>query len=467
MLCWSHNLSSPAVSALALLVFTAGCSSLVHSPSLTARPGKEGPTLVHVEPDRNTVQAAAQLVPELPQEGPEPGLPDPLPMDEAVRIAVERNPELLAARAEVEAALQRIPQVSSLPDPQLTINAFLEEIQTAAGQQELVLSLTQRFPWFEKLVEQGNAEAARAAALAARYVDTRLQVEQQTKTLYLDLFFYDRSVEALRSLERLIASQLIPDVREKVRQNQVGLETLYEAEVALEDLRNRIVLLQESREGAEARLLAVLNLPANRSITTVKQLPDYEVPELQEALAQAVESHPLVRAARYVVDLWQHRIRVADLGYVPDLTLGTQWSAISSSGISPVANGRDAVAVTIGVNLPIYTERIEAARIETRAEAVRAARLVTSAEQTVTANLTAAYARLRAARDQRERIEDDILPRLRESIDLARVAYRVNRIDFEQYIQLWRQLIDQEVRYYRELANEHRAVADVYRWLGR
>ena len=441
-----------------------GCSSLVHAPELGDVVRVEDVETVHPQPVRLAALEQVEAEGELPEGAS--AVPRPLNQRSAVQIALERNAELKAARREVEAALQRIPQVSSLPDPSLTIAAFVAEIQTAAGQQELVTALSQRFPWFEKLVEEGNAEAARAASLAARYVDTQLRIEQQARVAYLEVFFYDRSLEVLRSLERLIAQQLIPDVREKVRQNEVGLETLYEAEVELEDLRNRIVDFEEARRGAVARLLAVLNLPEDTEVVTAETLEAYELEELAELLPDARQNHPQVSAARYLVDLWQHKARVADLGYVPDVTLGTQWSAISSSGISPVANGRDAVAVTVGVNLPIQTERIEAARLEARAEAARAAHLVIDVQQRVVANLSDAYARLRAARAQRERIEQEILPRLRESIDLARVAYRVNRIEFEQYVQLWRELIDQEVRRYREMTDEHEAAADIRRWSG-
>ncbi|HEX9827250.1 MAG TPA: hypothetical protein VGA80_11675, partial [Flavobacteriaceae bacterium] len=48
-------------------------------------------------------------------------------------IASQNNPEIQSAYKEFEAALQKAPQVSSLPDPSLTMSAFGRMIETRVG----------------------------------------------------------------------------------------------------------------------------------------------------------------------------------------------------------------------------------------------------------------------------------------------------------------------------------------------
>ena len=63
-------------------------------------------------------------------------------------IAAENNPELKAKYKEFEAAMQKIPQVSSLPDPNLSMGYFISPVETRLGPQNVRLSLSQMFPWF-------------------------------------------------------------------------------------------------------------------------------------------------------------------------------------------------------------------------------------------------------------------------------------------------------------------------------
>jgi cobalt-zinc-cadmium efflux system outer membrane protein len=77
-------------------------------------------------------------------------LSGPTALDILIGYALANNPEIQAARYSAQSLGARVPQANSLPDPTLMATAFLEEIQTAAGPQEVAMSLSQKFPWFGK-----------------------------------------------------------------------------------------------------------------------------------------------------------------------------------------------------------------------------------------------------------------------------------------------------------------------------
>ncbi len=398
-----------------------------------------------------------------------PAAPDlrRLTIQRAVDIALRQNPQIRALRNELEANLERIVEAESLPDPTFNASIFLEQIQTAAGQQELVAALSQRIPWLEKLAEAGDAQAATASAVAARLQDAILDVANQTRIAYLELYYVDQSLRRLRELEQLVDTQLIPDIREKIRVGQAGLESLYEAETQLELLRNQIRALHGQRDAVVARLLSIMGITETVTVElAVAALPPYDPPHRAE-LFDTLEEHPLLVARASETDAQRHRVRLADLELVPDFTIGVQWSAISSSGISPVANGNDAVAAVVGLNLPIYLDRINARRRAARADLARLENLEELTLLQLQEQLDAAFSELNARHAQRVREEESILPRLRQAIEVGREAYRVGRITTEQYIQLWRELITEEVRLYRLLTEEYQALSRVERWSGR
>jgi len=76
--------------------------------------------------------------------------------DDFVRKALESNPGIQAAVAMANAKLERVAQVTSLPDPMLKAVARLEPIQTAAGDTYFTLAIAQKLPLLERLTRSGN-----------------------------------------------------------------------------------------------------------------------------------------------------------------------------------------------------------------------------------------------------------------------------------------------------------------------
>jgi outer membrane protein, heavy metal efflux system len=85
-------------------------------------------------------------------------------LDDYFKIAAENNPGLQAVYKEYEAALQKVPQVSTLPDPVFSFGYFISPVETRVGPQQAKFSLTQMFPWFGTLKAQGDAAALMAEA---------------------------------------------------------------------------------------------------------------------------------------------------------------------------------------------------------------------------------------------------------------------------------------------------------------
>ncbi len=99
--------------------------------------------------------------------------PQPLPeLDENATIhnyltyALAHNPGLKSAFDRWRAALEKVPQAKSLPDPSLSYGYFIENIETRVGPQRHRLELMQKFPFFGKLGLRG--EMALAAAKTSR-----------------------------------------------------------------------------------------------------------------------------------------------------------------------------------------------------------------------------------------------------------------------------------------------------------
>jgi len=85
-------------------------------------------------------------------------------LEDYFKIAAENNPGLLSQYKDFEAALQKVPQVSTLPDPSFSFGYFVSPVETRVGPQQARFSLTQMIPWFGTLKAQGDAATLMAEA---------------------------------------------------------------------------------------------------------------------------------------------------------------------------------------------------------------------------------------------------------------------------------------------------------------
>jgi len=126
------------------------------------------------------------------------------------------NPQLKAFQRRYDAAMQRIPQVSALPDPMFQITHFVESVQTRTGPQENVLMFSQKIPWFGKLSSRADAASAEAEALWYAFQNQQLMLARAVSLGFYEYGFTEEAIQLTRE-NRDLLQELEPIVEEKVR----------------------------------------------------------------------------------------------------------------------------------------------------------------------------------------------------------------------------------------------------------
>ena len=94
------------------------------------------------------------------------------------------NPGLEAAFNRWKAALNRVPQVRSLPDPRFNYKYFIEEVETRVGPQRQSFGISQLFPWFGKLDLRGDVAAQAANSARQKYQAAKLKLFFEVTDVY-------------------------------------------------------------------------------------------------------------------------------------------------------------------------------------------------------------------------------------------------------------------------------------------
>jgi len=127
-----------------------------------------------------------------------------------LEIAGKNNPTVLQRFSEYQASLQKVPQVGSLPDPELSAGVFLSPMELVSGNQVADLRLMQMFPWFGVLKYAKDEMSLMAKAKFELFRDAKLQVFYDVQRTWYELYkvkkdisISEKNIEILKLIERL------------------------------------------------------------------------------------------------------------------------------------------------------------------------------------------------------------------------------------------------------------------------
>ena len=389
-------------------------------------------------------------------------------LDDLIAFALANNPEIQAILLQAHALEARVPQVRALDDPMLMTTTFLEPIQTAAGPQDVTLNISQKLPWFGKRALRGEVACQEAQAAFARMAAAQLSVVEQVKLAYYELYFVDRALAVNKELEsRLEDVVAIAETKYTTAREKTGMETVLQAQVELSQLQTVLIQLDQAKVKAHARLAKALHAPRGASLEVVPSIPDANVPRSAEILVALIDQcQPKLDAVRRERIGDQAAIALAQKNYFPDVTVGLNYYGIGATGLSPLATGNDSYSMLVGVNLPIYKEKLDAGVREAQFRAARTAQQYEALWDEVRAEVQTQHAQ--AIEDDRivQILEKNIIPKSQETLALSFEAYRVDRITFQQLIENYKTLLRHRIDYHRRLAQRAQAIATLERAVG-
>ncbi len=214
-----------------------------------------------------TVQAYKQI-----EDVKLPVLDDSASIEDYLAYAALNNPGLEAAFNLWKAALERVLQEETLPDPRFTYRNFIREVETRVGPQKQSLGLSQLFPWFGKLALRGNVAAEAAKAARQRYEDEKLKLFFEVKDAFYEYYYLGQAIDVVKENYELL-EYLERVARARYKTASAGHPDVIRAQVELGKLEDQLKSLRDLLTPVIARLNAVLNRPTNMKIPLPKTIP--------------------------------------------------------------------------------------------------------------------------------------------------------------------------------------------------
>jgi outer membrane protein, heavy metal efflux system len=415
------------------------------------------------------LQKAAQP---LQQTEPDPLFSEDATFDDYARYAVRHNPGLEAAFYRWRAALERVPQVKTLPDPQASFAIVIDQVDGSSEYMGERYSISQMFPWFGKLKLRGDVALEEAKAEARQFEAARLQLIDQVSRTYFEYAYLHQAIAIARNnLELLIRLESV--ARAMYRAGGVSLSDVNRAQVEIGRVEEQVRSLEDILGVATSELNTALGrpahaylppVPAGSSAKTVIGLPDYSD---KQWIAFANESNPELAAARHDTARQGHAIELARKDYFPDFTFGAEYARDGSARMAMMdGGGSDMLALVVSVNLPIWREKYVAGTREMTARFGEATRQIQSREDKLESELKRALFNYRDSRRKVELYGGTLLPKADESLRVTEAAYRAGDSGFSDLIDAQRVLLEFSLAYQRAAADRAQAFTRVQTLVG-
>ena len=159
-------------------------------------------------------------------------------------------------------------------------------------------------------------------------------------------------------------------------------------------------------------------------------------------LATALARRPEVQAFERAGERAQKQIELAERDFMPDFSVHLSYFDIGDTDVPPSADGRDAIAVGVGVKVPLWRGRLHAQREEAEVRARQVAARLESFETTVRTHLLHLMHHLHQQHAQRELLQQTLIPQAEAAQEATLNAYSTGRVDFLALLDAERMLFD-------------------------
>ena len=343
-----------------------------------------------------------------------------LELPSLIRIAVDRNPKVKAAKARWQATIEQYPQVTALPDPMFMYGYFLRSVETRVGPQRHRVSFSQAFPYPGTLDAAG--EVVKKAIEIERVKHERVirDLIVELKLSYHELAYLQRAVELTRQNHELIAS-ILAIATTRYAEGEATLGDVLKAQSQLAQLEYDLVLLDELQGVEHANINGILSVPSTTALgATVSVAYEPLDVTLADIEKQALAKRQELRIAELTIEKATKGIALAELQTKPMLKFDLMTVETGKALMFDTpGSGKNPFSIGFGVTIPWSSLKNSSKVREAQQnhEAVRANKGVLEDETRVA--LQKVYFRLENARRLIDLYETTLIPQAGAAIEVA------------------------------------------------
>ncbi len=398
----------------------------------------------------------------------EPGNQEILSLTEAVKEALEKNPEIHLLRQRLQSASARAKQASYLEDPEISLQTWAVPLSNPTNLSRAdsnMIGIRQKLPFFGKLGLKEKIALQETKVVEQELRAKEREIISKVKMAYADLFMGQKAIEILREQGEIMRG-IIRATEARYQVGKVIQQDVFKALLEQSEIMNRLIVAEEERKTSEVKLNSLMA----RSPQNPIQLPtDLAVPDLTLSLPGleelALANRPELKGAEHEIERTEKMYELADKNRkFPDFMLGWDYSWM------PAEMNKNRYQGMVNITIPFspwtigrHNYEVEEALAENRAA---------KAELDVARNMTLreigeSSARVQAGKRSVVLYREGLLSQAELSFRSAMAAYQTGRVEFVSLLEAQRALREARMGYFKTLVGLMQNVADLERAVGK
>jgi outer membrane protein, heavy metal efflux system len=384
------------------------------------------------------------------------------PLSELLAEAEKNNPQIEAARQGFEAAKQVPTQVSTLPDPQFTLQHFsVGSPRPFAGYTNsefayIGLGVSQDIPYPGKLRLKGEI-AKREADVSQRQIETvRRSVLAELKAAYFQLAYLSKTLAILQQ-DGALLKQVQQAADARYRSGMGTQQDLLQAQLQQTKLLREIAMHHLEVGQLEVQIKQLLNRPQDSPDIEPAEL--VETPLVQtyaELLAAAEVQNPEIASAKKMIERQSLQVDLARKDFYPDFNVQYMWQRTDPTQF------RAYYMLSVGVRVPLYRGRKQRPELaQAEAEKLRAGSELQAQSQQIAAELRGQYVQAEQTSELLRIHREGLSPQSRSEFQAALATYQSNKQDFQALLAAFLDVLRLDEEYWQNVAEYETAIARV------
>jgi outer membrane protein TolC len=430
-------------------------------------------------------------------------------------LAGKNNPGLQAKYLEYSAALEKVPQASSLPDPTAQLGFYLKPMELLGGNQISNIQVMQMFPWFGTL-KAAKDEASQMAVMKFEEArDARNMLFSEVKASWYRIYrdqkeisILNENLELLRTLEKISISSYSsgkitgstgsssgamsapaasasnsggmsgmnssPTSQQSpasggmngggsgsMKSKGSGMVDVLRVQMEIAELENRISNTQDLLSTEIARFNSYLD----RAPETPVSVPDsLEVAGLKvdlNALSDSLRNNPMLKMSLAEKSAGMAQQQMATKMAKPMLGVGANYMLIEKRpGNTLMMNGNDMVMPMVSVTLPIFSKKYKAMKREAGFKIETSEKSYENTQNMLEVSFLEQVRMLKDA-DRRLDLYRKQAALAEISVKLLTTAYSVSDADINEVLRMQEQLLNYNLQELNALTDRNTAAAQL------
>jgi outer membrane protein TolC len=385
----------------------------------------------------------------------------PTPLSALLEEATRNNPDILAARRGWQASTQVPSQVSTPPDPQVTIqHVSVGSPRAFAGFSNSDFSyigfgISQDLPYPGKLKLKGEA-AQQEASVSREKLDTvRRAVLQHVKEAYFQIAYVQQTLEVLDRNGKLLEQiEKIADARYRVGEG--SQQDVLKAQLERTKLLREVAHHHELMAIQQAQLIKLLNRPPGSPEISTGPLVETPLRYTSNELLEKVRTeNPEVATQQEMVKKQSLQVEIARKDRYPDFSVQYMWQHTAEQF-------RDYYMLSFSARIPIYRRRKLNPEMNQAVEELnRSRREYESQVQTAYFDVRNQYIAADTASQMLKIYREGLIPQALATYQAGLASYQTGTLDFESLFSTFMDVLNFDGEYWKTLMEHETALARI------